>query len=386
MRGGGAGRPAHTAADPTGLAALAQQVVDAGAPGVVVRVEDGHGRVTEIVRQAAWARADAGLAVADQFRMGSNTKTMVATLVLQLVAEHRVNLTDTVEKWLPGQVPGGRAITVRMLLDHTSGLFDITHDPAVLAAFLGQDAHQWTPRELLAAGVRHAPLFPPGRQFSYSNTNYIALGLILERATGRSLGTLVQQRIARPLGLTHTYLADSPATSSRQAHGYEPDAAHLALYLPPGVPAGTSFAGPARGAWVDTTAINHSTLWAAGGIVSTAADWARFDRALLSGRLLPAAQLEEMKATVPEDPKDPSGNGYGLGLRKVVFPCGTVWGHDGQAAGYSSVAYTDAAGRGTVTILVPTIFGLAAPAAGAAEQALEQAAVCTVLGEPGPRA
>lgn len=93
-----------------------------------------------------------------------------------------------------------------------------------------------------------------------------------------------------------------------------------------------------------------------------------------------------MKATVPEDPKDPSGNGYGLGLRKVVFPCGTVWGHDGQAAGYSSVAYTDAAGRGTVTILVPTIFGLAAPAASAAEQALEQAAVCTVLGEPGPRA
>ncbi|GAA1243045.1 hypothetical protein GCM10009665_37290 [Kitasatospora nipponensis] len=178
--------------------------------------------------------------------------------------------------------------------------------------------------------------------------------------------------------------ADGPAADRRQAHGYEPDAAHLAPFLPPGVPAGTSFAGPARGAWVDTTAINHSTLWAAGGIVSTAADWARFDRALLSGRLLPAAQLAEMRTTVPEDPRQPAGDGYGLGLRRAVLPCGTVWGHDGQAAGYSSQAYTDAQGRGTVTVLVPTIFGLAAPGPAAAEQALLRAAVCTVLGTTAP--
>ncbi|MFF2548132.1 serine hydrolase domain-containing protein [Kitasatospora sp. NPDC058063] len=304
---------------------------------------------------------------------------------MPLVAERRLKLTDPLDAWLPDLIPGGSAITVQMLLNHTSGLFNYTNDPAVLAAFLGQDTRQWTPRELLAAGVRHPALFPPGRRFSYSNTNYIALGLILEEATGTYLGTLVRQRIARPLGLARTYLADSPATSRRQAHGYEPDAEHLAPYLPPGVPTGTSFAGPARGTWVDTTAINHSTLWAAGGIVSTSADWARFQQALLSGRLLPAAQLDEMKTTVPEDPSRPAGNGYGLGLRRVVFPCGAVWGHDGQAAGYSSEAYTDATGHGTVTVLVPTVFGLATtPGAAAAEQALVQAAICAMLGKPSP--
>jgi D-alanyl-D-alanine carboxypeptidase len=378
---------ASAAPAPSPLAGLARQVVDAGAPGVIVRVDDGHHVVTAVAEQAPWTTADHRLTAGDEFRMGSNTKTMVATLVLQLVAEHRIALTDPVERWLPGLVPNGGAITVRMLLDHTSGLSNYLDDPAVLAAYTGQDTRRWTPEELLAAGTARPPLFAPGARFSYSNTNYIALGLILERSTGRTLADLVQQRIARPLHLRHTSLPTGLAIDRRLAHGYEPDAAQLAPLLPPGIPPGVSFAGPHRGtADTDTTADNQSTLWAAGGIVSTAEDWARFDTALFSGQLVPAAELAEMRSTVPEDPGAPDGDGYGLGLRKVVLPCGTVWGHDGQAAGYSSETYTDDTGHRTVAVLTSTVFDLARPRAAAAHQALVDAAVCAMFDKPVPAA
>ncbi|MFD7834723.1 serine hydrolase domain-containing protein [Streptomyces sp. NPDC059761] len=180
------------------LTRLAQHAVDTGTPGIVVRVDDGAGPAVEVARQAAWSRTDHVLAPGDRFRMGSNTKTMVATVILQLVAEHRLQLTDPVEKWLPDSVPNGRAITIRMLLNHTSGLFNHVNDPDVLKAFTGQDARQWTPAELLAAAVRHDPLFAPGAAYSYSNTNYIALGLVAEKATGRTLADLIRERISEP--------------------------------------------------------------------------------------------------------------------------------------------------------------------------------------------
>ncbi|HEX4721229.1 MAG TPA: serine hydrolase domain-containing protein, partial [Pseudonocardiaceae bacterium] len=240
---------------------------------------------------------------------------------------------------------------------------------------------QWTPRELLAAAVRHPPLFTPGQEYSYSNTGYVVLGLILERATGLSVADLIQQRIAKPLGMTNTYLAP-PARFAKLAHGYEPDAAHIAPLLPPGTPPGLEFAGPDRGDFVDTTEINDSTEWAAGGMVSTAADWARFQKALLSGRLLPPTQLREMETTVSEGPS--TQDTAGLGLDRVVTPCGVVWGHDGQTAGYSSEGYTTGDGSRTVAIVTSTVFGLKVPKTGAADRALQTAAICTMLGKPIP--
>ena len=384
----GTGAAAEAAPRPSQLTRLAQRDVDAGAPGVIVRVDDGTGHVITIARQTGPTRADHRLSPDDEFRMGSNTKTMVATLVLQMVAEHRMRLTDPIEKWLPGLVPNGSAITVRMLLNHTSGLFNYINDHGIIKSFIGQDNRDWTPRQILAVAAAYPPVAAPGAEYSYSNTNYVALGLALEKVTGRSVADLVQQRIAGPLHLKHTYLSvgsSRPGRSDRAlAHGYEPDAAHLAPLLPPGTPEGTAFAGPQRGDLVDTTWINSSSEWAAGGMISTAADWARFDRALLSGELLPPAQLKQMRTTVPEDPAVPNGDGYGLGLIKVVTPCGTVWGHDGQVGGYNSVTYTDDTGRRTVGVLTTTVFGLAAPKAGAANQTLINAAICTMLGKPGP--
>lgn len=374
------------AASPTaGLRELVAREVRAGAPGVIVRVDDGSGRVIEIAQQAAWSRRDHVLTAADRFRMGSNTKTMVATVIMQLVAEHRLTLAGTVDTWLPGLIPDGHNITLRMLLNHTSGLFNYLNDPAVLKAFTGQDTRLWTPEQVLAAALTHPPLFAPGTQYSYSNTNYLLLGLIAEKLTHKDLADLVQQRIAKPLRLRDTYLVTGADRRHNPtlAHGYEPDATRLPPLLPPGTPPGTAFAGPDRpGGYVDTTNVNLSTEWAAGAMVSTAQDWARFQSALLSGRLLPPTELQQMKTTVPEGPETPN-RGYGLGLERVVTPCGTVWGHDGQVPGYSSETYTDNTGRRTVSIFTSTIFGIADPTTGAAHQAVVNAAVCAMLNKRG---
>ncbi|WP_271223249.1 serine hydrolase domain-containing protein, partial [Streptosporangium carneum] len=202
------------------LQQLARNLVDAGAPGVIVRVDDGRGRPVEIAAQATWTRGDHLLKAGDEFRMGSNTKTMIATLVLQLVAEGRLALTDPVEKWLPGKVPNGRAITLRMLLNHTSGLFDYTEDASLRPSILGRDRRQWTQLKLLAVGVKHDPLFAPGAKWSYSNTNYAAIGAVLEQVTGADLDDLVRDRIARPLNLKHTYYATDSTWRGSHAHGY----------------------------------------------------------------------------------------------------------------------------------------------------------------------
>ncbi|MFD7594069.1 serine hydrolase domain-containing protein [Kitasatospora sp. NPDC059812] len=367
------------------LEELARQLVAAGAPGVVVRVDDGRGRPVEIAEQAPWAAADQRLAVGDEFRMGSNTKTMMAVIALQLAAEGRLALTDPVEAWLPGQVPDGRAITLRMLLNHTSGLADYTEDPAVLPSILGKDPHRWTSAELLAVGLKRPALFPPGTRWSYSNTDYAAVGAVLERVTGASLADLVRDRIARPLNLKHTYLATDGSWRGRHVRGYEPDSAHM----PAGVPAAfRDVAGVHRDGRVDVSGNDPGWGGAAGAVVSTAQDWSRFYNALMSGRLLPAAQLAQLRTTVPMDPQNPvDGPGSGLGIETGRTPCGTVWAHDGGITGYSSTNLTDGTGSRTATVLIATefLFEFGADAKlTAAGQALQSAVTCAMFGKPAP--
>jgi D-alanyl-D-alanine carboxypeptidase len=362
------------------LQRLVTQDVAAGAPGVVVRVDDGSGQVINIAEQAPWSRRDHIIATGDRFRMGSNTKTMVAVVLLQLVGEHKLALTDSIDTWLPGLVPDGRNITLRMLLNHTSGLFDYLDDPAVLKAVTGQDSRVWTPRDVVAAAAAQPPLFVPGVEYSYSNTNYVVLGLVAEKVTGESLANLLQLRIVTPLRLRDTYLATGTDHQEDAAltPGYEPDAVRLARLLPPRYPAGTEFAGPSRPeGYVATTDINVSAAWAAGGMVSTAQDWARFQTALLSGQLLRPAELQEMQSAVSEGPDTP--NRYGLGLEQIVTPCGTVWGHVGQIPGYNSRDYADRTGLRTVSVFTSTVFGLADPLTGAADRKVVDAAVCAML-------
>ncbi|MFI6180278.1 serine hydrolase domain-containing protein [Nonomuraea sp. NPDC051191] len=384
--------PAAATARPAGedpralLSRLARDVVAAGAPGVIVRVDDGRGRPVEIAEQAAWTARDHVLKAGDEFRMGSNTKTMVAVLVLRLVGEGRLALTDPVDKWLPGKVPGGGTITLRMLLNHTSGLYDYTDDPALRASMLGRDRRRWTPEKLLAVGVRHAPLFAPGAKWSYSNTGYAALGAVLEKVTGTSLADLLRDRIARPLGLDHTYYATGPAWRGPHARGYEPDAAHL----PPAVPAAfRRLAGPRHDGHVDVS--GHDPGWGgpAGAVVSTTRDWSRFHAALMSGELLPAAQLAQLRTTVPMDPREPDGPGYGLGIQTGAHPCGTFWGHDGGMPGYLTTNLTDRTGKRTATVLISAEYWAefgGDPKLAKAAQALQMAVTCTMFGKPVPGA
>ena len=373
---------APAAADTTTqLRQLAKDLVDAGAPSVIVRVDDGHDRPVEIAEQASWTRKDQRIAADDEFRMGSNTKTMMATLVLQLVARGKLALTDPVEKWLPELVPNGQAITLRMLLNHTSGLSDYTDDNAMLPSIIGRDPHRWTSQELLAIGVRQPPLFPPGTQWSYSNTNYVAIGALLERVTGQSLADLVRDRIARPLGLQHTYFANDATWFGPYVHGYEPDAAHM----PSEVPAeARDLAGPKHDGHVDVSGISPRWGGAAGAIVSNAADWSRFYDALMSGKLLPAKQLAQMRDTVPVFPDQPDSPGYGLGIDTKTVPCGTVWGHDGGLPGYLSVNFTDGAGR-TASVLISTElfdeFGTE-PQLAAVDKTLVNATICAMFDKP----
>ncbi|MEV1249681.1 serine hydrolase domain-containing protein [Nonomuraea sp. NPDC050022] len=389
--------PLGTAATPSGvwsgtearraqLQRLARELVDAGAPGVVVRVDDGRDRPVEIAEQAPWTRRDHLLKVGDEFRMASNTKTMMATLVLLLVAEGKLALTDPVERWLPGKVPNGEAITLRMLLNHTSGLFDYTEDATVRPSILGADRRRWTSAELLAVGVKHDPLFAPGAKWSYSNTNYVAIGAVLEQVTGVSLADLVRDRIARPLGLKHTYYATASTWRGSHAHGYEPDAAHM----PPGVPAEyRRFAGAHRHGHVDVSDNDPSVGGAAGAVVSTARDWSRFYIALMSGKLLPAAQLAQLRTTVPVDSRQPDGPGYGLGIQTGAGPCGTFWGHDGGMPGYLSTNLTDRTGSRTATVLISAELWAefeADPKIAKAAHALQTAVTCTMFGKPVPTA
>ncbi|WP_033436472.1 serine hydrolase domain-containing protein [Saccharothrix sp. NRRL B-16314] len=362
---------AVTASATDRLAGLADGLVAAGAPGVVVRVDDGR-RVTELARQARWTTQDHRLRPTDQFRMASNTKTVTATIALQLVAEGTLTLADPVEEWLPGTVPNGGAITVEMLLKQTSGLYDFLDDPRLVPLVIGRERHRWQPAELVAVAAEHPPLFAPGERWDYSNTNYTLAGMVLESASGRTYADLVEQRVLRPLRLTDTRVPTDATFPGRHAHGYEPDAEHLAPHLPPGTPPGTGFAGPEHDEHVDVTGIDISPAWAAGGMTSTARDWQRFQSALFSGRLLPQEQLRDMLSTVPQDQ---GTDRYGLGVMEISTPCGTVWGHTGGLPGYSSYNFADRTGTRTVSVLT-TRMKLFAPENAAAEKALFEAAVC----------
>jgi D-alanyl-D-alanine carboxypeptidase len=285
------------------LQRLLDTVVRAGAPGIVAYVRDRHG---------TWLGAS-GFAVFKpkmrmrpnlRFRVGSVTKTFTAAIVLQLVGEGKLRLNDSVERWLPGLVPNGGGITVQELLNHTSGIPDY-NDPTGLLA----------PRQVIAAPLAQPPLFPPGTSWSYSNTNYILLGLIAEAASGSTFASQVRSRILRPLKLTHTSFERSPtdtAMPAPYAHGYTRE----------------TRTAPA----VDVT--SSKGHWAAGAIVSTVSDLGRFYRAVLGGRLLRPDLLKKMRTTVAASATGPDR--YGLGIEASTYACGLGWGHLGLVAGFET--------------------------------------------------
>jgi D-alanyl-D-alanine carboxypeptidase len=318
-------------AAPPALKPLAQRLVATGAPGAVV-----YSRTPAGDRAVAAGRADlkkkTPMTPSMSFRVGSITKSFVAVVALQLVAEGKLTLADTAERWLPGALRNGTAVTLRQLLSHTSGVPNYTDNDALARAANANPKRVWTPLELLtyAAGP---PGFAPGSSWGYSNTNYILAALIIEAATGHTIAAELQARILTPLALTRTTFPARPAMLSPFARGY--------------VSSGT-------GARVDVTGWQPSLAWAAGALVSTAGDLARFYSALLGGRLLPQGQQTEFMRTsrYPDAFEIPDTFEYGLGIFKQHVRCRDGWGHAGGVPGYTSVAFASADGSRVAVVLV----------------------------------
>ncbi|MFJ4187364.1 serine hydrolase domain-containing protein [Kitasatospora sp. NPDC089509] len=298
-----------------------QQGLDAlvradGLPAALASVQDGRGRTRGYTAGVGDVATRAGVPRDGQVRIGSNTKTFTAVVALQLVGEGRVALDEPVETYLPGIVRGegidGRRITVRQLLQHTSGLPDYEGDIEESA----MQQRYFEPRELLDLAFRHQATSAPGAAFHYSSTNYVLVGLIVQKVTGRPLPEEIDRRIIQRIGLRHTSFPSVGDRTIREAHphGYrreKPD-----------------------GPLIDTTELDPSAGWAAGQMISTNSDVNRFFTALLAGRLLPAAQLAQMRTTVPIGD---TGAGYGLGIISRPLSCGGVyWGHGGDIPGYET--------------------------------------------------
>jgi D-alanyl-D-alanine carboxypeptidase len=266
------------------------ELLAAGAPGALALAVGPWGRLCSAAGLDSSGRP---LHPTAQFEVASITKTFVAALVLALVEDGVLGLDDDVTAHLPTRFAPVGSVTVRSLLDHTSGLPDFFEDPATAAIWLKDPSREWSPDELIEVTLG-LPRHEPGK-FSYANSNYVLIGLVIESVTASTVGEVLGRRILDPLGLPATRL---PGTATS----------------------------------------------AAGGLVSTADDLARFLAALLAGEIVGGSSLREILTTVPSDWTE--SQGYGLGIEQVeslmgfeVSPCGMAWGHVGLGR-VTTVAFT----------------------------------------------
>lgn len=286
----------------------------------------------------------------DHCRIGSNTKTMTGTIVLQLVQEGKLALTDPVATYRP-DVPNGEHITIAQLLDMTSGLASYSFDPQVNRYMDEEPSRTWDPEELVAIGLAKPPLFAPGEGFFYSNTNTILLGLIAQDLDRGQLSDLMQKRIFDPLKLDHTVFPalDDVSLPEPYPHGYlfgnnvsTIETTALPLYQQKQAEAKMLLPS-------DVTWLNPSWMWAAGSTISTAADLATYVEALIGGGLLDEATQAERLASlkVPPGSTDPDAAKYGLALAEF----GSMMGHDGSLPGYTSFMGHDPRTGNTLIVL-----------------------------------
>ncbi|WP_159770349.1 serine hydrolase domain-containing protein [Streptomyces sp. HM190] len=336
---GAPGRPAaRDALDRTALRGTLDALHEAGMYGAYSAVREDRDRWRGA---SGLADVDTGRAVTPDMRhrVGSVSKTFTAVAILQQVERGRISLDAPVTRYVPDLFPGadrqrGDAITVRMLLNHTSHLGDY-----VLGAFpslarnstASLDEHRFRtirPRELVTLGLAAPATGRPGAQpGSYSNTNYVVAGLILEKVTGRPAATYLTRHVIDRAGLHHTAFPRTPYIEGPHAKMYE------------------SFHGlidPPR----DYSVYDMSWGYTAGALTSTMDDLNRFYRQLLTGKLISRASLAEMQRTVPVQVGPGVAVDYGLGVYTLEIPgCGRFWGHDGAVFGAGTLSLTRADGE-----------------------------------------
>ncbi|MFD8206627.1 serine hydrolase domain-containing protein [Streptomyces sp. NPDC059695] len=333
--------PAATAAhavpapDMAGVVAALDSAMANGAPGAMARFTgpDGVRSRTAGVRDRV---SGAPMDINARFRIGSVSKTFSTVVLLQLVEEGRLELDAPVDRYLPGLLPD-RRITVRHLLTHRSGLADYT-DAMFNDTVPGFEAVRnrvFSYQELVDLSLREPRTTEPGAAYKYSNANFVVVGMLIEKLTGRPVSDAYQRRVFTPLKLTATsYVHPDTRITGLRVRGYlHPDAAGDPL--------------------VDSTEQTVSWAQSAGAVISSPADLNTFTSALMSGRLLSPAMLEAMTTVTPTDATNTRF--YGLGLRRYDLSCGTrVFGHTGTVQGYYTYAFSTRDGRRSLSAVANT--------------------------------
>jgi D-alanyl-D-alanine carboxypeptidase len=277
------------------------------------------------------ADRDAGreMRAGDLFRIGSITKTFTATVVLQLAEEGLISLDDTLEAYFP-DMPHAGEITVRQLLNHTSGIWD-DYGEEFMAIAENDMLKEWGPQELLDVTLSFDPDLQPGERFHYANANYILAGMLIEQVTRNDLAVELQERIFEPLGLAHTSFAEGPQMSGDYSHGYtqeEPEADPVDI----------------------TGTMDPSMVWAAGAIVSNLEDLEIWAPVLAKGELLSPRMQEERLTWVDAAPPESPGVEFRYGLG--ISDDGGYIGHNGMFAGYNSSMYYLPSRDATLVVLI----------------------------------
>ncbi|MFI6286655.1 serine hydrolase domain-containing protein [Streptomyces sp. NPDC051018] len=303
-----------------------------GAPGAMARVDD-HGTVHRLAEGVGDRATGRAITADDRFRVGSVTKSFSAVVLLQLVDEGELDLDAPVNTYLPGLLD--QRITVRHLLSHRSGLYDYTNDmfARTVPGFEAVRNRVFSHQELVDLSLAKPLTVTPGSAYSYSNTNFVVAGMLIEKLTGNTVHTEYRERIINRLGLRDTfYVHPATAMPARHAKGYlRPDEAGAPL--------------------VDSTRQTVSWAQSAGAVISSTRDLNTFFSALLRGRLTSAAQLEQMRQWTPVN----ATQGYGLGLRRRDLSCGvSVYGHTGTVQGYYTTSFTSQDGRRSITAVANT--------------------------------
>jgi D-alanyl-D-alanine carboxypeptidase len=308
--------PAAAAESASALAQLSSTLDSArnaaGIPGLVIAVNQRTQRDFLALGQADVA-GGRPMQARDHFAVGSITKMFTAVIVLQLAAEGKLKLDDPLSLYQP-DFPNAANITLRQLLNHSSGIHDYLELKLPLELIPLVAMERFTPQEVVHFAAQLDPYFPPGQGFHYSNTNFFILGLVIEQVTGQSYYHELRRRIIEPLGLQQTFFAGVDELPTDMAHGYA---------LVNGEPRDRSY-------WE-----NASLAWAAGGIVSNADDLCTFIEALATGKLIGEPWLGEMKTGVKTNGSDR----YGLGLQIFEVPGGTAFGHSGETLGFTCDLY-----------------------------------------------
>ena len=320
---GGTASAAPSKDETTHLKSRAQGLVDAGYPAALAAVTDSKGESAGVAVGKGNLETGQAPPMDGEVRIGSNTKTFVAVVVMQLVQEGKVGLDEPIETYLPGLIRGegndGSKITVRQLLQHTSGLPEYTDTTPGRSDIFQIKDHYIPPRDLLDTALGKPAAFEPGTQWAYTNTNYVVLGMLVERVSQRPVGEQIDQRIVKKLGLSHTYF---PAPGDRSIKGTHPQGYHLS----------------AGGKLEDMTEMDPAWAWAAGAMVATPSELNTFFQAVFDGRLLTQSSIDEMKnGAVDASSRLGPGTVYGLGLIGRSLTCGgTSWGHGGTIHGYQT--------------------------------------------------